>query len=303
VSDETGTGGSLSRGQALGAIAAGSLLGGAGALAVGLGIKAPERARAGAALRVPYRRGRIPEDVRADAWVDAPPILVALQPQQAVPPVLAQGDIDELKVRALHNGKELAFRLEWRDARLDETERIGRFRDAVAVQLPAADPATPPSVMMGSAGKPVHVLQWRASWQRDLGDRFGVEDAYPNIIRDVSPDDLLGAEAAAPYTAARAAGNLLAAAERTTSVEELVAEGFGTLTPLARQRAWGAGAHDDGRWRVTIALPLARDEGGSAIEPGSTWPAAFAVWLGGRGNRGGRKHFSNWIQCTLEGWA
>jgi hypothetical protein len=298
---ETEGGTALTRGQALGALAAGGAVGGAAALAVGLGVRVPERPRLATRLPVRHRRGALPvEDVASDGWRKAPPILVALQPQRLVTPTLEQGDIDRLTVRALHNGRELAFLLEWNDAHPDDTEGIGSFADSVAVQIPSAESPTPPSIMMGGAGQPVHVLQWRASWQRDLAGRVGVDETHPNVIRDVGPEELLGAEAARPYAAARAVGNPLAAAERTTSVEELVAEGFGSLTPLEAQRARGSGAHADGRWRVAIGLPLDRGDTGAALAPGSAWPAAFAVWLGGRGNRGGRKHFSDWVLCELE---
>jgi hypothetical protein len=153
---------------------------------------------------------------------------------------------------------------------------------------------------MGSAGGPVHILQWRASWQRDLVRRTGAKDVYPRLIRDLTPEELLGEEAGASWAAARAVGNPLASLERTSSVEELVAEGFGTLTPLATQRGSGAGVHEDGRWKVALALPLERGEAGDRLDPGSVWPVAFAVWRGHEENRGSRKHYADWVSLELE---
>jgi hypothetical protein len=39
---------------------------------------------------------------------------------------------------------------------------------------------------------------------------------------------------------------------------------------------------------------------GDALAPGTTWPVAFAVWLGSQENRGGRKHFADWQTLVVE---
>jgi hypothetical protein len=36
------------------------------------------------------------------------------------------------------------------------------------------------------------------------------------------------------------------------------------------------------------------------VEPGSTWPVAFAIWLGSKANRAGRKQYANWLSLELE---
>jgi Fe-S-cluster-containing dehydrogenase component len=69
-----------------------------------------------------------------------------------------------VKVRALHDGAWVAFRLEWRDASKDELFGPSQFSDAAAVQVPR-DPNTDPSPMMGQPGSPVRILYWKAAWQ------------------------------------------------------------------------------------------------------------------------------------------
>jgi DMSO reductase family type II enzyme heme b subunit len=114
------------------------------------------------------------------------------------------------------------------------------------------------------------------------------------------PDDVLPPETAALYWVGRAAGNPLSLATRETPVEQVVAEGFGTTTHLPSTAARGRGTNEDGRWRVALGVPLEREGAGEPLQPGQTWHAAFAVWLGDRQNRGGRKHYANWIPLHLE---
>jgi hypothetical protein len=227
-------------------------------------------------------------------------VLVRLQPQQLSAPFLQETGVDLVTVEALHDGKEIAFRLGWRDAVADDLPGIGRFHDAAAVQLPALAGDTPPAIAMGGPGAPVHILQWKASWQRDLGGRTSVHDLYPRVVRDISPDELLGAENSARYYTARAVRNPVSAERRRSAVEEIVAEGFGSVTTLERQTARGAGVYESGAWSVALGFPLDRGPELARLEPGSTWPVAFALWLGSQGNRGGRKHFADWIQCEVE---
>jgi DMSO reductase family type II enzyme heme b subunit len=83
-------------------------------------------------------------------------------------------------------------------------------------------------------------------------------------------------------------------------VEQIVAEGFGTTTHVRDDSAVGRGVHDGSGWSVAIGLPAAREGIGTPLEPGRQWQTAFAVWLGDQQNRGGRKHYANWIPFQLE---
>jgi hypothetical protein len=261
-----------------------------------------EPAVAGAPVTARYV-GSVPaEDPGADAWRDAQRVLVPLLPQQLVPPYLDTAGVSELVVSALHDGETVAFRLEWDDAELDDLDGVRRYHDAVAVQLPAQQASAPPAITMGGPGFPVHILQWRATWQRDVdsGGRTGVDDIYPEVVHDVMPDDVLPPETAQLYWVGREAGNPLSQAARTTPVEEIVAEGFGSVTHLPQQAAVGRGVHEDGGWRVVVAVPSGRRGVGAPLAPGTTWPVAFAVWLGSDENRGGRKHYADWQTLVLE---
>jgi hypothetical protein len=287
-----------------GAAAGGFVVGGAGVTAVAVAVE-NEKSKPpieGAPIVAPYVDGEVPRtDPGADIWNRAQRTRVPLSPQQIAPPFLDEPGVAELDVRALHNGSDVALLLEWDDDTVDDLDGIRRYHDAVAVQLPTRAGATAP-LTMGAPGNPVHILQWRATWQRDIdtGGKTGVDQIYPEVVHDVMPDDVLPPETAQLYWVGREAGNPLSLATRSTPVEEVVAEGFGSVTHLPRQTANGHGNNEEGRWHVVVALPAERKNVGDALSPGTSWPVAFAVWLGSEENRGGRKHIANWQTLVLE---
>jgi DMSO reductase family type II enzyme heme b subunit len=85
------------------------------------------------------------------------------------------GAVERVDVKALHDGRVLAFRLEWEDATesadLDDNTH---FPDAAAIALPAATDA--PLVLMGAPGLPVNAWYWRAD--------------EPQIARELSAEGL-----------------------------------------------------------------------------------------------------------------
>jgi hypothetical protein len=252
------------------------------------------------ALVAAYVPDVLPQDDPGSAmWSEAAETVVPLVPQRLAPPYLEYAGVAELRAWALHNGTDVAFRLTWADDSVDDLDGVRRYHDAVAVMLPTT-PGDPPPITMGEPGKPVHILQWRATWQRDLAGKSGVDQIYPRVVHDVMPDDVLPPETAELYWVGRAAGNPLSQVERTTPIEQMVAEGFGTTTHLPQVTAQGRGVHDDSSWSVTIGFPTARDAIGAELEPAQQWFVAFAVWLGDQENRGGRKHYATWIPFSLE---
>ncbi|MDP2949409.1 MAG: ethylbenzene dehydrogenase-related protein [Chloroflexota bacterium] len=101
--------------------------------------------------------------------VDLLPTPVELQASeyiQAVWPQRAHGLVAQVRVRSLHNGDSLFFRLEWQIARaVTEVSDIDVFADAAGVLFPVAGDA--PLTEMGSPAQPVNAWFWRA----DLGEK------------------------------------------------------------------------------------------------------------------------------------
>jgi DMSO reductase family type II enzyme heme b subunit len=89
--------------------------------------------------------------------------------------------------------------------------------------------------------------------------------------------------------------------DRTEPVDELVAEGFGTLTAQERRVTTGRGVWRDGRWAVVFARPLTSDDPlDYQFHLGARGTVAVAVWEGSAGNVGGRKHWSNWVPFEVQ---
>jgi DMSO reductase family type II enzyme heme b subunit len=81
---------------------------------------------------------------------------------------------------------------------------------------------------------------------------------------------------------------------REKSVEDLLAEGPGTLTPTP-SLSDGHGRRTDGGWEVVLVRPLPEGLGA-----GVTGQVAFAVWQGSSEESGSKKMRSVWIPLTLE---
>ena len=235
------------------------------------------------------------------AWADAPEVRVPLLPQQLVPPALDAAGLSPSSPSACSTTARRSASCSPGRTRCSTTSTGSRrYHDAVAVMLPTR-PGPAPAITMGGPGAPVHILQWRATWQRDLDGKTGVDQIYPRVVHDVMPDDILPPEVADEYWVGRKAGNPLSQNRRTTPVEQVVAEGFGTTTHLSLADAEGTGEHDGRGWKVAITVPRARQDAGAALEAGREWHVAFAVWLGHRENRGGRKHYTAWVPLRIEG--
>jgi len=70
------------------------------------------------------------------------------------------GTVRALTVRSAHNGRQIFFRLEWRDDKADDSHDGDSFPDAAGVMFPLNGDA--PVQTMGSPDAPVNAWFWRA---------------------------------------------------------------------------------------------------------------------------------------------
>lgn len=277
--------------------------------------------RAGAEADLTARYQALPDstlaacDPAAAWWESCAPYEATLMPQTITTPSLLDAEPITVSVRAAHNGRWFALRLEWADSTRDANVEVDRFCDQVAVQWPVSlDPGVSP--FMGTHGDPkgrVHIVHWKAIWQDDLDKGYqDVQALHPNFWSDLY---YLSRQEVYPYPVAQSfnspearaalmgiyAGNPVSQPSRPTPVEELMAEGFGTLTTQPRQNGTGRGVWMDARWRVVIARPLVTDDPLDApLASGRELPTAFALWDGSAKNVGARKRFAPWATLTLE---
>lgn len=251
------------------------------------------------------------EDPASALWNQATEHPAKLMVQDVTEPKLVEPGVSLVKVRALHNGDWVVFRLEWSDATQNLIPYSGRSSDAAALQFPLVQSADVPDAAMGQAGKGVRIWYWKAVWQDDAtraaankGDRIAT--LYPNAAPDHYPfaaakDPAARAEMEKRYAPANAAGNPILARPNSGPVQVLMAEGFGNTTVTPAQSARGRGTWNAGTWMTTIARPLHGGAEMGELEVGKRGYIAVAVWDGEKAQTGSRKMRSGWIAFLLEG--
>ncbi len=256
--------------------------------------------------------GEIPSDPQDFRWESiqgtAIPLMLLWQRDEA---------IGQVHVRAVHNGKEIAIRLEWEDSEVTSSFiRSEDFVDAAAIQFPLSNEQ--PRFTMGEDGKPVNIWYWRIDHQLNVARFLDVEWIYPLMAVDDYPFDAsrypkeieqprhIGIPPASSqdsvYLTGWAVENPASSHARERAVEDLIAEGFGTLTPQAQehQNVSGEGVWVSGIWKVVFHRTLESNKGADVrLEPGSEVPIAFAIWDGTYGDRDGQKAVTTWYSLVL----
>jgi len=221
---------------------------------------------------------------------------------------------EEVTVRALHDGKEVALLAVWSDTTHDHTAiRPQDFRDAVAVQF-ALTP-DPPFFAMGAKGEFVNIWMWKSERQADLEPAFqDLDKIYPNTGIDSYPDvfkapveqptrQALTLRSNPMFVTGWGAANIVSDPTRESAAEDLSAQGFGTLRARARgdQTVQARGVFANSSYRVIFRRALAgRGERAVTLRPGSTVPVGFAVWNGSAGDRDGKKSVTIWQELVIE---
>ena len=242
-------------------------------------------------------------DPNDSAWSDVPLHVSKMLLQDLVDPRLMEPSTAEVQVKAITDGSQIAFRLEWLDETQNDVPSPKHFIDGCAVQLPAKIDPNLPAPQMGEAGKTVEIAFWRADWQAIVEGRAdNIQSIYPNATVDHYPSEAKSlennpqaqSEAAARYAPARALGNRRAG-PRDQPVEDMIAEGPGTLSPAPNAVSKGKGVRTKTGWAVVISRPV--PAGFSATTPSQI---AFAVWEAAHGEVGARKMRTGWVPMILK---
>ena len=242
------------------------------------------------------------------AWVAAPTVELHLMP------LWWRYDRPEyLTVQALHDGKEIALLLVWADDTEDDKAiRPQDFRDAAAIQFALDD--APPFFAMGARRQFVNLWMWKSERQADLAAFQDIEAQYPNIGIDSyvnlqrSPLEqpvrqALTLESDPAFVTGWGAGNIVSDPTRKSPVEDLAAQGFGTLKarPRSDQTVSATGVYSTGSYRVMFTRKLmGQGESAVTLKPGAAVPVAFAVWNGSAGDRDGKKSVTIWQELLLD---
>ncbi|MBI4388686.1 MAG: c-type cytochrome [Nitrospinae bacterium] len=249
-----------------------------------------------ASYEIDLRAGKIdkPIDLEPNGpmWKDASENVVHLIPLSA-----RKNPVNRIKVQSLVNADEIGIRVEWDDEVPNRSSsRHEDFKDAVAIEFALGDAVlhehghSEPFFGMGNRGKVVNIWQWRADWQQEIETKKKLEYATKGLDLDVMifGGEVNPVESLNPF--------------RDVPVEELNAEGFGTLTPqpLTRQNVKGKGVWENGKWKVVFSRTIkSLNKWDAGFETKSPVLIAFAVWDGSNADRNGRKVISMWQRLNL----
>jgi DMSO reductase family type II enzyme heme b subunit len=248
-------------------------------------------------------RQTLPLEPGDPEWDRTPLHVEPLLLQDLVEPRLLEPSTREARLRAFTDGTRIAFRIEWDDETRDDLPSASRFPDTCAVQLPLKVERDAPDPQMGEPGRPVAITFWSAFWQSSLDGRAdtinelhpgATVDHYPFQAKPLEQDPEAQKTMELRYAPARLLGNFMAG-PRGSAVQDLIAEGPGTLSPSEDSSSSGSGQRTDRGWAVVIMRPIpwGRSAEGQA-------QVAVAIANGSRGEAGSRKMRSAWVPLILE---
>lgn len=237
----------------------------------------------GIVIRSHFVAGEIPSHPSDPAWETLAPLPIPLSGQVITRPVWPEPSARALSIRSLHNGKEVAFLLEWQDATKNEQLTPGVFRDGAAVALPLGD--APAFFCMGQLDHYVNIWHWKADWQSDVDRRSARAKQKKRKRGGIRRFEVIP--------------------RRPSSVEDLIGGGFSTLTSKKSQgRIKGQAEWKRGFWRVVMKRPLSQPgdnlENEAVLQPGRMQAIAFAVWNGENKERNGQKAVAAWMQLLID---
>ena len=224
---------------------------------------------------------------------------ISVQNIHTIPLNARRDPIDQIQFQSVMNDEVIAFRLEWEDPVPNRTaSRHQDFKDAIGMEFALGDVLlhkhghNEPFFGMGNRHKVVNIWQWRADWQTEIETKEKLEYATQGMGMDV--DTMIFGGEVNPVDSLNPF--------REVPVEELNAEGFGTLTPQpqTKQNVLGKGVWKDGKWSVVFYRTLdSINKWDIHFQRKIPVLVAFAVWDGKHQDRNGRKVISMWQRLKV----
>lgn len=221
--------------------------------------------------------GNIPSSANDVFWSSAnspKKSIVDLGPQLITNPQWPNPSIKKVSLSAARNDSEIALFVEWQDdTQNSESSPGGEYTDQVAVMFPLKQGKGLPPVSMGGEGQPVNIWQWKAVWEKALAQNRNISSKKAEN-ESTSGTPMVD--------------------KRVSSVEDLNAEGFSTLTRQEHQDVEGQGIWSNGMWHVVFKRALL-DSDSNDIQFKQSLPMVIAVWDGGNRETNGQKGISDWV--------
>ena len=198
----------------------------------------------------------------------------------------------EARVKAIYNGRSIAFLLEWPDGTksIQKGCKSDVYGDGFAVQLPVnyKDASKLPYIGMGSDGRPVVIHLQKAAqpiYEPNGNGDVGMQQGTLNKNKFDKEVEKFNKEV-----------SILAVTDYQRS---FISEGFRSMTEIkdGSEKFSADMAYGNNGWKGKVARPLKDDY----LKLNGAFPVAFATWDGERLQRDGLKYLSNWIPVKLIG--
>lgn len=221
-------------------------------------------------------------------WEKIPSQSIKLMYQVMVlpwPKAVRNEAVTSIEVKAFHNKRDIYFYLEWEDSTEDRIIDVNKFSDAGAIMFPLGEATQLPSLMMGFLVK-ANIWHWKASKDREYWFKENAESkTYVDFYYPFEGEELF----------------VVSRAESPSAVNDLLAVRVGTVTSKPYQKVEGRGFSENSRWKVVFRRTLeVSDPEVDAQFDQTERLAAFAVWNGSKGDRGGRKSISDWVNLKIQ---
>ena len=226
------------------------------------------------------------EDISLDVWDNISPVEIKLTYQIMVLP-WPKGGVPEITVKAFHSEEDIYFYFEWMDETEDTSIGRNQFSDACAIMFPLGDKVQPSTIMMGFLGR-ANIWHWKASQDKEYwSEELPENKVYSDFYYPFEEEEVFVVSKDLPKSA----------------VNDLIAEGIGRLSSKEIQKIQGRGFWNDGTWHIVVKRSLSDTdpELAAAFESGKKKLSAFAIWNGAKGDRGGRKSISGWVDLKIQG--
>ncbi|VAX25647.1 hypothetical protein MNBD_NITROSPINAE04-1714, partial [hydrothermal vent metagenome] len=136
---------------------------------------------------------KVPSDSEDPIWDSVPYMDIPMVSQVIMEPRMFTASADNMRVQAVYNDKDVAFRLVWDDTTKSEPDPESKiFEDSVAIQFPVTIPtgSKRPYFLMGDEENPVN--HWRWSSERSNVIELNANGAKNVKVQDDSGQQVTG---------------------------------------------------------------------------------------------------------------
>jgi DMSO reductase family type II enzyme heme b subunit len=201
------------------------------------------------------------------------------------------GTVLEIKARAAHDGKDIAFWMQWKDESLNATgtttDQLNTFSDGAAIEFPLDPlPGRQPFRCMGQLDALVNIWHWKAERDEAITRALGFEPV--RTVGNKAAKNYVGPNAAYLIDPSRDDPDSLAKYDPQTKTWTLI---------------FKRSMETSDRKTATIFRNLEAGIGTPAGSLGAQSYAtqtAFAVWDGGNGEKLSKKAVSTWVDLTVD---